>query len=66
MMIILHDFAIENELSKSGQMSRSSINYQEKKNPLVDFAVPPDHRKKIKESEKIDKYLYLTKKLKIN
>ena len=31
---------------------------------IVDFAIPPDHRVKIKESEKIDKFLDLARKLK--
>ena len=31
---------------------------------IVDFAVPPDHRVKLKESEKKDKYLDFVKKLK--
>ena len=30
----------------------------------MDFAIPPDHRVKLKESEKKDKYLNLTSKLK--
>ena len=32
---------------------------------IVDFAVPPDHRIKLKESEKKDKYLDLARELKI-
>ena len=31
---------------------------------MVDFAVPVDHRVKLKESEKRDKYLYLARDLK--
>ena len=34
--------------------------------PIVDFAVPADHRMKIKESEKKEKYLDLAKELKKN
>ena len=30
----------------------------------MDFAVPPDHRVNLKESEKRDKYLYLARELK--
>ena len=33
---------------------------------IVDFAVPTDHRIKLKESEKEDKYLDLAWELKIN
>ena len=41
-------------------------NYQEKKRTckIVDFAVPADHRIKLKESEKRDKYLDLARELK--
>ena len=31
---------------------------------IVDFAVPADHRVKLKESEKKDKYLHLARELK--
>ena len=33
---------------------------------MVDFAVPADHRIKLKECEKKDKYLNLARELKIN
>ena len=47
-----------------GQTTRPSNNQQEKENWTVDFAVPADHRIKLKESEKRDKYLNLARKLK--
>ena len=41
------------------QTTRPSNNQQEENLPIVDFAVPADHRMKLKESEKGDKYLDL-------
>ena len=44
-----------------------TINYQQKKNKIyriVDFAVPADHRIKLKECEKRNKYLFLARELK--
>ena len=41
-----------------------SINKEKRSWPLVDFAVPADHRIKIKESAKIDKYLDHARELK--
>ena len=47
-------------------MTRPYNNQQQKKRTcrIVDFAVLADHRVKLKESEKKDKYLDLTKELK--
>ena len=68
------------EIQKSpnpGQTTRPRENYQKEKNKtkqnkkekksscyIADFAVPVDHRVKIKESEKRDKYLDLVRELK--
>ena len=40
------------------------INKKERTCRIVDFTVPADHRIKLKESKKKDKYLYLTRELK--
>ena len=40
------------------------INEKERTCRIVDFAIPADHRVKLKESEKRDKYLDLTRELK--
>ena len=40
------------------------INMKKRTCHLVDFAISANHREKIKESEKIDKYLDLARKLK--
>ena len=48
-------------------MTRPCNNQQNKKKrtcQIVDFAVPADHRVKLKESEKNDKYLDLARELK--
>ena len=48
-----------------GQNTRPYNNQQKKKIcKSVDFAVPADHRIKLKECEKRDKYLDLTRELK--
>ena len=49
-----------------GQKTRLNNNQQQKKRTckIVDFAVPADHRIKLKESEKKDKYLELARELK--
>ena len=49
-----------------GQKTRPYYNQQKKKRicKIVDFAVPADHRIKLKECKKRDKYLDLTKELK--
>ena len=46
-----------------GQKTRPNNN-QQKKREIVDFAVSADHRIKLKECEKKDKYFYLAKELK--
>ena len=53
-----------NGLSNHGQKTRP-YNYQQKKKicKIVDFAVPADHRIKLKECEKRDKYFDLTREL---
>ena len=52
-------------LPNFGQKTRRN-NYQQKKKPrkIVDFAIPADHKIKLKESEKKDKYLDLARELK--
>ena len=48
-----------------GQKTRRDNNQQKKKIcKIVDFAVPADHRIKLKECEKRDKYLDLARELK--
>ena len=49
-----------------GQKTRPNKNQQKQKRTrkIVDFAVPADHRIKLKESEKKDKYLDLARELK--
>ena len=49
-----------------GQKTRLNNNQQQKKRTwkIVDFAVPADHRIKLKECEKKDNYLDLTRELK--
>ena len=49
-----------------GQKTRPYYNQQQKKRicKIVDFAVPADHRIKLKECEKKDKYLDLARELK--
>ena len=53
-------------LSNLGQKTRPYKNQQQKKRicKIVDFAVPADHRIKLKECEKKDKYLDLARELK--
>ncbi len=48
------------------QTTRSNSNQQKKKRTckIVDFAVPADHRIKLKKSEKKDQYLDLARELK--
>ena len=53
--------------SNFGQKTRPNNNQQKKKKricKIVDFAVPADHRIKLKECEKKDKYLDLARELK--
>ena len=49
-----------------GQKTRPYNNQQKKKTicKIVDFAVSADHRIKLKECEKKDKYLYFARELK--
>ena len=47
-----------------GQKTRPDNNYKKKKNE--NFAVPADHRIKLKECKKKDKYLDLARELKKN
>ena len=51
-----------------GQKTRPDYNQQKKKRicKIVDFSVTADHRLKLKESEKKDKYLDLARELKKN
>ena len=55
-----------NRSPNSVQKTRLNNNQQKKKRicKIVDFAVPADHRIKLKECEKKDKYLDLAKELK--
>ena len=53
--------------SNLGQKTRHNNNQQQQKkrtDKIVDFAVPADHRIKLKECEKKDKYLDLARELK--
>ena len=55
-----------NESPNLGQKTRPYCNQQQQKKrdcKIVDFAVPADHRIKLKESEKKDKYLDLARTL---
>ena len=52
---ILYDFDIQTDLRNLGHKTRPSVDKPERKCRLVDFAVPVDHRVKIKETEKVDK-----------
>ena len=50
-----------NRTPNLGQTTRLYINQQKKRTfRIMDFAVPADHRVKLKESEKKEKYLDLT------
>ena len=51
-------------ITKSRRPDLVVINKKKKTCPLVDFAVLADHRVKLKEIEKKDKYLDLARKLK--
>ena len=55
-----------NESPNVGQTTRPHNNQQQKKKTckIVDFAVSADHRVKLKESEKKEKYLDLARELK--
>ena len=55
-----------NEWPNLGQMTRPSDTQQQKNRTcrIVDFVIPADHRVKIKENKKRDKYQYLARELK--
>ena len=62
---ILWDFEIKTDHSiPAKRPDLVLINKKKRSCPLVDFAVPADHRVKLKENEKIDKYLDLARELK--
>ena len=58
---IIFDFEIQaNYLISTRRPDLVIVNYKKKRTyQIVDFAVPVDHRVKLKESEKGDKYLDL-------
>ena len=53
-----------NRSPNSSQMTRSCVCSQKEKKNLSSFIVPLDHRMKMKEHEKINKYLNLARELK--
>ena len=62
---ILWDFEIQTDhLIPARRPDLVLINKKRKTCRIVDFAVPADHRVKIKENEKRDKYLDLARELK--
>ena len=62
---ILWDYEIQTDhLIPARRPDLVLINKKKRTCQLVDFAVPADHRVKLKESEKIDKYLDLARELK--
>ena len=62
---ILWDFEIKTDnLIPARRTNLELINKTERTCQLVDFAVPADHRVKLKENEKMDKYLDLARELK--
>ena len=62
---LLWDFGIQNGSPDLGQKTRPYNNQQKKKAcKIFNFSVPGDHRIKLKESEKKDKYLDLARELK--
>ena len=62
---ILWDFLYTNRSSNLGQTTRPSDSQQKNRTwRIVYFAVPADHRVKLNESEKRDKYLDLDRELK--
>ena len=63
---ILWDFDIQTDQRTTARRpDLVLINKKKRTYHLVNFVVPADHRVKIKESEKINKYLDFDKKLKI-
>ena len=68
---LLWDFDIHTDYLISARRPDLIINKKKKKKKkrtckIVDFAVPADHRIKLKECEKKDKYLDLARELKKN
>ena len=65
---LLWDFNIQNGSLNPSQKTRPHYNQTTKKKEkickIVDFAVPAEHRIKLKECEKRDKYLDLARELK--
>ena len=62
---ILWDFEIKTDhLIPARRPDLVLIDKKERTCQLVDFAVPADHRVKLKENEKMDKYLDLARELK--
>ena len=64
---LLWDFDIETDYLISARRPDTIIINKQKKEEdfkIVDFAVPADHRIKLKECEKKDKYLDLARELK--
>ena len=61
---LVWDFEIQTDYPISpGRPDLIIINKEKKTCGIVDFAVPADHRVKLKESEKKDKYLDLAREL---
>ena len=62
---ILWDFEIQTDhLNPARRPDLVLINKRKRTYLLVDFVIPADHRVKMKESEKINKYLDLARELK--
>ena len=61
---LLWDFYIQTNHLISARRPYLKVINQKRTCKTVDFAVPPDHRVKLKESEKEDKYLDLARELK--
>ena len=62
---LLRDFNIQTDhLMLARRLDLIIINKKKRTCQIVDFAVPADHRVKLKESEKKDKYLDLDRELK--
>ena len=63
---LLWDFDLQTEqLISVRRTDLIQINKKKRTCKIVDFAVPADHRIKLKESEKKDKYFNLARELKI-
>ena len=64
---LLWDFDVQTDHLISARKPDLRIIHQKKKKrtcTIVDFAVPVDHRRKLKKSEKKDKYFELARQLK--